>query len=123
MNTDPDHEVCCYGKMKCCDKDYYIRIKGRGNSTWGQKKKPYNFTVYEDKLYHKKMKVNLLDQVTAHSYSVLAAYVDRTSLRNKLIYDLGLSSPPKDFTLFPAPKRIWRATLSNKMFDRALFLC
>jgi len=58
-------------------------IKGRGNSTWTQfrtQKRPY--TIKLDK------KVEMFGMRKSKKYTLLANYMDRSDLRNKLAYDL-----------------------------------
>ena len=56
-------------------------IKGRGNSTWETyDKKPYNIKL-EDK-------TDLLNMGEAKTYSLLANYIDRSLLKNELMYNL-----------------------------------
>ena len=61
--------------------DKTIELKGRGNTTWNFKKKPYQIKF--DK------KENLLGlNGKAKKWILLANYVDRTLLRNQLMFDL-----------------------------------
>jgi len=54
------------------------QIKGRGNSTWDLKKKPYNITFDE--------KTDLFGMGSAKKWSLLASFADRTFLRNSLAF-------------------------------------
>ena len=54
-----------------------VKIKGRGNSTWGMPKKPYALKFDE--------KTSLLDEPEDKSWVLLANYADKTSLRNQQI--------------------------------------
>lgn len=65
-----DGEVECDGKL-----DY---IKGRGNSTWGFAKKPYNIKL-EDK-------ANLFGMGKSKKWSLIANYGDSSLSRNALAY-------------------------------------
>lgn len=56
------------------------KIKGRGNTTWGKAKKPYNIT------YDKK--VSIAGMKSAKKYSLLANYQDDSLSRNRFLYDL-----------------------------------
>ena len=56
------------------------QIKGRGNSTWGKPKKPYNIKF--DK------KTALLGMPKAKKWSFLASYNDRSLLRNPIAFEL-----------------------------------
>ena len=94
MNNDPDHETDCYGTLTQLTsgkaKDYYISIKGRGNSTWDMVKKPYNLTFYKTSDYNgKKDSVKLIsDGKKSKKWSLLANYFDTSLLRNKVAMDL-----------------------------------
>lgn len=55
-------------------------IKGRGNSTWSMKKKPYNIKF--DK------KTDLFGMGNAKKWSLLANYTDKSLLRNFVAYNL-----------------------------------
>lgn len=56
------------------------KIKGRGNSTWGKAKKPYNIT-YSDK-------VSIGGMSKGKKFSLLANYQDDSLTRNRFLYDL-----------------------------------
>lgn len=55
-------------------------IHGRGNTTWGEEKKPYNIAFEND--------VNLLNMGSGKNYSLLANSFDESNLRNKIVYDI-----------------------------------
>ena len=55
------------------------KIKGRGNSTWGLAKKPFNIT-YDENIQ--------LDGMKGKKWSLLANAQDPSLLRNRLVYDL-----------------------------------
>lgn len=57
-----------------------VEIKGRGNSTWMQLKRPYQIKFSE--------KVSLLNQEKAKKWILLADYFDNTHLRNNLAFYL-----------------------------------
>ena len=57
-----------------------VRIKGRGNSTWDQIKKPYQIKFDE--------KVSLLGMNKAKKWYLLANYYDDTNLRDELAFNL-----------------------------------
>lgn len=65
-----DGEVECDGKL-----DY---LKGRGNSTWGFAKKPYNIKLEE--------KENLFGMGKSKKWSLIANYQDTSLSRNALAY-------------------------------------
>jgi spore coat protein CotH len=89
MQLDLSQEAAVYGKVKVGDhKKKYIKLKGRGNSTWFMPKKPYNFTVYDDDTYSSKDKTQLIDGVKAKKWSLLANYYDNSLMRNKIAQDL-----------------------------------
>ena len=56
------------------------KIKGRGNTTWGKSKKPFNIT------YDKKVSIAGMD--SSKKYSLLANYQDDSLSRNRFLYDL-----------------------------------
>ncbi len=78
-----DGSVECDGEL-----DY---IKGRGNSTWGLDKKPYNIKL-EDK-------VNLFGMGKSKKWSLLANYSDASLIRNSLAFtaaeNAGIAYTPK----------------------------
>ena len=55
------------------------KIKGRGNTTWEQPKKPFNVT-FSDAV--------TVDGLTDTKFSLLANYQDATLMRNRILYDL-----------------------------------
>ena len=54
-------------------------IKGRGNTTWGSPKKPYAITLFEQ--------ADLLGMGSAQNWALSSNYLDKTNLRNKIVYD------------------------------------
>lgn len=60
--------------------DGEIEIKGRGNSTWGQPKKPYRLKLAS--------KANIFGMGKNKHWVLLANYIDRSLLRNTLSYKL-----------------------------------
>lgn len=65
------------------DSPGHMQIKGRGNSTWWQfSTKKRSFTIKLDQ------KVNLLNLGSSKKWVLLANFMDRSNLRNKLAYDL-----------------------------------
>ena len=94
MNSDDDHETMCYGSLLVNDKNAYMSIKGRGNSTWSMPKKPYNMTLYKNKNYDsvekntKKKKLLKESDVDSKKWTLLANYFDNALVRNKVAYDL-----------------------------------
>lgn len=60
--------------------DVGLSIRGRGNSTWGYEKKPYNLKL--DK------KQEIMGMPKHKRWCLLANYMDRTLLRNRVAYHL-----------------------------------
>lgn len=58
----------------------YLSIRGRGNSTWGYEKKPYALKFDE--------KAEVLGMPKHKRWCLLANYMDRTLLRNRIAYFL-----------------------------------
>lgn len=56
------------------------KIKGRGNSTWGKAKKPYNITFKDN--------VTIGSMNECKKFSMLANYQDDSLSRNRFLYDL-----------------------------------
>lgn len=97
MNGDYEHNTECYGKVSlnipegykseytdaaCKSVTYELDyIRGRGNSTWMVKKKPYKFKL--------ETKQDLLGMGKNKHWILLANYYDVTMLRNKFTYWLG----------------------------------
>ena len=78
------------GKLLC--KDTLQTIKGRGNSSWGAEKKPYNLVLSTQK--------DLLGMGAAQRWVLLAeGYQSSINIRNKIVYDFasaaGLSYSPE----------------------------
>ena len=81
MNSDETHETPCYGNVHFDGADNAVSIKGRGNSTWGLPKKPYNITLKDD--------AELIPGAgKAEKWSLLANYFDNSLIRNKIAMDL-----------------------------------
>lgn len=69
---DADGNLLCY--------DVLQTIKGRGNSSWGAEKKPYNLVLSEEK--------NLLNMGAAQRWILLAeGFQSSINIRNKIVYD------------------------------------
>ncbi len=93
VESSPDKSNKATGNMILQNEDGSVvyndsltQIKGRGNSTWEKDKKPYQIKLSE--------KTDLLqtgnkDNKTK-TWVLLANYVDSTSMRNTLMYNLGL---------------------------------
>lgn len=99
MNSDKSHETSCYGTLSFDGDEYYMSIKGRGNSTWDADKKPYNITFYKKADFDKKKSVSLISGTEAKKWSLLANDVDPSLLRNKIGLDyaneLGIGLPSR----------------------------
>ena len=85
IHGDKNHEE--YASMTLFSPDGRVdyhdvssKLKGRGNSTWGQDKRPYLMTLSSDG--------NLLNMGSASKWVLLANAYDETNLNNKLIFDL-----------------------------------
>ena len=61
-----------------------VKIKGRGNSTWGFPKKPYKIKFEQ--------KTSLLGEPADKEWVLLANYPDKTSLRNETAFVMGRMS-------------------------------
>ena len=88
MNSDKTHETKCVGVVRFdgaegAMTEGAMTMKGRGNSTWGLPKKPYNITL--DK------KSELIPGVQAKKWSLLANFFDNSLMRNKIAMDLAYS--------------------------------
>jgi hypothetical protein len=66
------------------------RIRGRGQSTWGQPKNPYKVQFTNDAAYAQIGDV--LGMKKQRNWALLADYFDRSLMRNKLALSLGMSS-------------------------------
>ena len=87
-----------------------LEIKGRGNSTWGDPKKPYRLKF--------RNKVSLLDEPEDKSWVLLANYCDKSFLRNKLAFILG-SISNLDYT----PKSHFVELMLNGRYNGTYELC
>ncbi len=66
------------------------KIRGRGNTTWGQPKSPYKVQFSNDASYAAISDV--LGMKKQRNWALLADYFDRSLIRNKLALSLGSSS-------------------------------
>jgi hypothetical protein len=66
------------------------KIRGRGNSTWGQPKNPYKVQFSNDASYA--AIADVLGMKKQRNWALLADYFDRSLIRNKLALSLGSSS-------------------------------
>ena len=125
MNNDPNHQTECYGSMSVNVPADYVSeyggsdsegtyeleyIRGRGNSTWGPKKKPYRIKL--DK------KADLFGMGADKNWVMLANYYDYTMLRNKYTYWLG-DQLGMEFT----PQCIFVNFLMNGEYLGSYYLC
>lgn len=97
MNGDSRHNTECYGDMtvnipenykseysdeELTTQTYELEyIRGRGNSTWGNDKKPYKVKL--------KKKAELLGMGANKHWGLIANYYDYTLIRNRYTYWLG----------------------------------
>lgn len=92
VESSPDKSNKATGNMILQNEDGSVvyhdaltQIKGRGNSTWEKEKKPYQIKLSE--------KTDLLqtgqDDNKSKTWVLLANYLDPTTMRNSLIYNLG----------------------------------
>ena len=95
MNNDPKHQQNCYGSMRIvndtetmqeynCDSIYELSldyIRGRGNSTWDARKKPYKIKLDE--------KADLYGFGSNKDWTLLANYYDDSLVRNRMTYQIG----------------------------------
>lgn len=58
-----------------------VKIRGRGNTTWGRPKKPYKLKFYD--------KVSLFGEPEDEEWVLLANYMDKTAIRNELSFYMG----------------------------------
>lgn len=112
VNEDPKHETKAYGDLTLTATDYdadtygfdtifeshessskshcTMSIKGRGQSSWGNDKKPYLINLEES--------VSLLNMPKGKKWVLLANTVDHSLLRNEVLFnlakDLGIEFVP-----------------------------
>ncbi len=65
-------------------------VKGRGNTSWGQPKKPYSIKLSS--------KASLLDIPRTKKYAIVASYSDASLMRNFITYKAGLLLSGIDYT-------------------------
>lgn len=66
------------------------KIRGRGNTTWLQPKKPYKVQLAKDAAYGGL--ADVLGMPKSRNWALLADYLDRSLMRNQLAFTLGNSS-------------------------------
>ena len=66
------------------------KIRGRGNVTWLQPKKPYKVQLAKDSAYA--ALADVLGMPKSRNWALLADYLDRSLMRNQLAFTLGNSS-------------------------------
>lgn len=100
MNADPKHETRCYGTIVIDVPEGYVSeygeekttryeggtykleyIRGRGESTWAEAKKPYKIKLEN--------KANLFGMGSSKNWALIANYFDGSFVRNRLTYYLG----------------------------------
>ena len=85
IHNDKDHEEYASMSLYLPDgtlshMDDRSRLKGRGNSSWDQDKRPYLLKLSSDE--------SLLGMGSAKKWVLLANAYDETNLNNKLVFDL-----------------------------------
>lgn len=86
-------------------------IRGRGNTTWGHPKKPYAIKL--DK------KADVLGMPKHKRWVLLSNYLDRSSLRNSVSFEIAKRSPGLDWT----PRGYHVDLVLNGVFQGTYFLC
>jgi hypothetical protein len=83
--TSKENYVSASFELKDSDENILvsdsIQIKGRGNSSWSQPKKPYSIKLSEKK--------SILEMEKSKKYVLVANYSDKTLLRNRFASYLG----------------------------------
>ena len=87
-----------------------MKIKGRGNSTWGMPKKPYKMKFDQ--------KTSLLGEPKDKEWVLLANYVDNTSLRSETAFFIGRLS-----LLEWTPRTHFVEVFLNEVYDGTYQLC
>ena len=89
INNSQEHQVSRGGKCSLITADGEVDYKGkldglrgRGNVTWEENKKPYNIDFKEP--------VDLLDMGEGLRYCLLANALDKSNLRDKIVYDAAI---------------------------------
>ncbi len=84
LSEDKSNEASATGAVVnpdgSVDNTTIKKIKGRGNTTWGKAKKPFNVTYDE--------RVSIGNMGECKKFSFLANYQDSTLTRNRFLYDL-----------------------------------
>lgn len=100
MNADPVHETVCYGSLTIRVPDGYVSeydekepqaysggeyqmeyIRGRGESTWQEAKKPYKIKLEKSE--------ELFGMGASKHWALIANFFDRSFVRNRITYRLG----------------------------------
>lgn len=111
-NSLPRLEISIDGSFSSVDKENYVsasfnltlgsnqfasgsysgtgEIKGRGNTSWGQPKKPYSIKLSS--------KASLLDIPRTKKYAIVASYSDPSLMRNFITYKSGLALDGIEYT-------------------------
>ncbi len=98
------------GAGKFEDIDTSVRIRGRGNSTWGLPKKPYRLRFDGD--------VSVLGMPKDRDWALLANYNDKTQLRNEAAFFMGYMSG-LDWT----PRSAFAEVFLNEMYIGTYQVC
>ncbi|MBO6165794.1 MAG: CotH kinase family protein [Eubacterium sp.] len=127
MNDSPDHTEECYGSIDIQVPDGYKSeytgkeessytklkldyIRGRGNSTWWARKKPYKFKLDKG--------ADLFGMGKNKHWTLVADYYDNSHMRNRMTYWLG-AELGMDYT----PQCIPVEVVMNDMYYGTYLLC
>ena len=127
MNNSPDHSVECYGTVDIQVPDNFVSdyeetpmadkkglvleyIRGRGNSTWDEDKKPYK-VKFEDSL-------DLFGMGKNKHWILLANRYDNSLIRNRMTYWLGT-----EFGLDYTPQCVPVEVVMNGEYYGSYLLC
>ena len=91
VNNSQDHSVDRAGRCALITADNEVdysgkldRLRGRGNVTWEENKKPYNIEFNEP--------ADLLGMGKGYRYCLLANALDKSNLRDKIVYDAAIEA-------------------------------
>lgn len=89
-NTDKKKR--CIGNLKVGSHEFLVALKGRGNSSWNEKQKSYNVTIYKnDSNYNIRTREKtslLLSDVESSEYSLISHSADGSLMRNRVGYKM-----------------------------------
>lgn len=79
-----------YSVLEEPSEAYYAKINHRGASSYSQfEKKQYRVEFYKDGKFKKKQNIGFLGMAENSEWVLNGPYLDKTLMRNKLVYDLG----------------------------------